>query len=42
MEVERHTPGMFSWADLGSPDAAASRRFYSELLQVDAMDLARR
>ena len=40
MEVERHTPGMFSWADLGSPDAAASRRFYSELLQVDAMDLA--
>lgn len=40
MEVERHTPGMFSWADLGSPDAAASRKFYSELLQVDAMDLA--
>lgn len=40
MEVAKHTPGMFSWADLGSPDAAASRRFYSELLQVDAMDLA--
>lgn len=40
MEVTKHTPGMFSWADLGSPDAAASRKFYSELLQVDAMDLA--
>lgn len=40
MEIERHTPGMFSWADLGSPDAAASRKFYSELLQVEAMDLA--
>ncbi len=37
MDIEKHTPGMFSWADLGSPDAAASRRFYSELLQVDAM-----
>ncbi|MDE2900935.1 MAG: VOC family protein [Chloroflexota bacterium] len=40
MEVTKHTPGMFSWADLGSPDAAASRKFYAELLQVDAMDLA--
>ncbi len=40
MEVTKHTPGMFSWADLGSPDAAASRKFYSELLQVAAMDLA--
>lgn len=40
MEVTRHTPGMFSWADLASPDAAAARTFYSELLQLEAMDLA--
>lgn len=40
MEVTAHTPGMFSWADLASPDAAAARRFYSELLQVEVMDAA--
>ena len=39
MEVTKHTPGMFSWADLASPDAAAARKFYSEMLQVDATDL---
>lgn len=39
MEVTKHTPGMFSWADLGSPDAGASRRFYSALLQLDTADM---
>ncbi len=26
-----HAPGTFCWADLGTPDAAAAKRFYTEL-----------
>ena len=40
MEVTRHEPGMFSWADLASPYAAGSKKFYTELLEVDATDMA--
>jgi predicted enzyme related to lactoylglutathione lyase len=29
--VTTHAPGTFCWADLGTPDAAAAKRFYTEL-----------
>ena len=35
MEVTKHEPGMFSWADLTSPDLGASRQFYTSLLGLD-------
>ena len=36
MEVAKHEPGMFSWADLASTDEKGSRRFYTELLGLNA------
>ena len=30
---------MFSWADLGTPDAEGAKRFYSELLELDTTDM---
>ena len=36
MEVTKHEPGMFSWADLASTDEKGSRRFYTELLGLNA------
>ena len=39
MEVTKHEPGMFSWADLGTPDAEGAKRFYTELLELDATDM---
>ena len=39
MEVTKHEPGMFSWADLGTPDAGGAKRFYSELLGLDTTDM---
>lgn len=30
-EVSRHEPGAFSWAELGTNDAAGAKRFYSSL-----------
>jgi predicted enzyme related to lactoylglutathione lyase len=30
-EVTKHTPGMFSWADLGTTDPAAAKKFYTAL-----------
>ena len=38
MKVTKHQPGMFSWADLATPDAEGSGRFYTELLDLDATD----
>ncbi len=38
MKVERHQPGMFSWADLATPDAEGSERFYKELLELEATE----
>ena len=31
-EVSSHTPGAFCWVELATPDAEASKNFYSELL----------
>ena len=39
MEVTKHQPGMFSWADLGTPDAEGSKQFYTELLGLDSTDM---
>ncbi len=39
MEIAKHTPGMFSWADLATPDAEGSKAFYTELLELTATDL---
>lgn len=30
-EINKHTPGMLCWADLGTTDVAAAKKFYSEL-----------
>ncbi len=30
---------MFSWADLATPDVASSKKFYTELLEVDSTDV---
>ena len=38
MEVTEHEAGMFSWADLPTPDAEGSKRFYSTLLELDATE----
>ena len=39
MEVSQHEPGMFSWAELGTPDVEGSRKFYTELLDLAATDI---
>ena len=31
-EVSSHAPGTFCWVELATPDAEASKKFYSELL----------
>ena len=40
MKVTKHQPGMFSWADLATPDAEGSKKFYRELLELEAIDTA--
>ena len=35
MEVEKHQPGMFSWADLATTDRKGSTGFYTQLLEVE-------
>jgi hypothetical protein len=30
-EITKHTPGMFSWAELGAADVPGAKKFYSEL-----------
>ena len=39
MDVTRHEAGMFSWADLGTPDLAGSKQFYTTLLGLEAFDV---
>ncbi len=39
MEITKHTPGMFSWADLATPDPEGSKAFYTEFLGLTAIDL---
>ena len=39
MEIDKHEPGMFSWADLGTTDPEGAKQFYTELLDLDAMDI---
>ena len=39
MEITKHEPGAFSWADLSTPDPAASKAFYGQLLGLDAEDM---
>ena len=38
MEIARHEPGMFSWADLTTPDLEGSQQFYTGLLGLDHED----
>lgn len=38
MEVNEHESGMFSWADLPTPDALGSTKFYTKLLELDATE----
>jgi predicted enzyme related to lactoylglutathione lyase len=39
MEITRHEPGMFSWADLATPDREGSTKFYTELLGLEATEM---
>ena len=39
MEITKHQPGMFSWTDLATPDAEGSKKFYTELLELDSTDV---
>lgn len=39
MEVSKHTPGTFCWAELGARDQQAAKRFYSELFGWGVNDL---
>jgi hypothetical protein len=39
MDVTKHQTGMFSWADLGTPDLEGSKQFYKTLLELDSMDM---
>jgi predicted enzyme related to lactoylglutathione lyase len=36
--IESYAPGTFCWADLGTPDAAAAKRFYTSLFGWSAED----
>jgi len=36
--VESYAPGTFCWADLGTPDADAAKRFYTALFGWSAED----
>jgi predicted enzyme related to lactoylglutathione lyase len=38
VEVSRHEPGSFSWAELATSDPAAAKRFYSSLFGWSAVD----
>ena len=39
MEITKHQPGMFSWTDLATPDADGSKKFYTELLELESTDI---
>jgi uncharacterized protein len=36
--MEMYAPGTFCWADLGTPDAQAATRFYTQLFGWDSVD----
>src|SRR3954462_4447722 len=38
VEVSRHEPGSFSWAELSTPDPAAAKQFYSSLFGWTVVD----
>ncbi|MDA1349856.1 MAG: hypothetical protein O3A47_13475 [Chloroflexi bacterium] len=38
MKITKHEPGMFSWADLMTPDVEGSQAFYTQLLGPDPVD----
>ena len=38
MEISRHEPGMFSWADMATPDLDGSQKFYTSLLGLEHED----
>ena len=38
VEVSRHEPGSFSWAELATSDPAAAKNFYSSLFGWNAVD----
>ena len=39
MEITKHQPGMFSFADLGTPDLAASKQFYTAFLDLELFEM---
>ena len=39
MEITKHQPGMFSWADLATPDRQGSAHFYTEVLGLEATEV---
>lgn len=39
MEISKHRPGTFSWAELATSDAAGSTAFYTQLLGLSAIDM---
>ncbi|MCE2462435.1 MAG: hypothetical protein J4F46_00750 [Dehalococcoidia bacterium] len=36
MEIKKHEPGMFSWADMPSLDVEKAQAFYTRLLGLEA------
>ena len=38
MEITKHEPGMFSWADMATPDLEGSQKFYTSLLGLEHED----
>ncbi len=39
MEISKHEPGMFSWADLAAADGEGAKQFYTRLLGLEAVDV---
>ena len=39
MNISKHLPGMFSWAEVATPDAAESSAFYTRLLGLAATEM---
>ncbi|TGG87442.1 MAG: VOC family protein [Aphanocapsa feldmannii 277cV] len=39
LDIDKHEPGMFSWADMGTTDPEGAKSFYTELLDLDVMDV---
>ena len=39
MEVSKHEPGTFSWADLATTDGEGAKRFYTQILGLTATDI---